>query len=287
MTKAATADAAEAQARPNDDPRVMSYRTMRLWIGILGLALPVIVLAGATATEGCLRSSISAYYHSDNPLLHGTFVGILCAMGFYLIAYRGYAPGRNEWISDDRLCDVIGVAAIVVAILPTSEYVFAAPPDGGLACAKLEKVTGEITGWLLPVHWLDELHFVGAGAFMVLTAVLVGGFFTRTEPVWQEDETGKRYFDERKRIAPDDIGKRCRNAVFALCSGGMLACVVLIGIEALVLDPAGPLTAMRWVFEPLWIFEWLPVPVLWFEAVAVFLLAIAWLVKALGSTPAT
>ena len=88
-----------AGATPPDDPArfVVSYRTLRRCIGIVGLALPLVLLASHVLglVPGALPGSMSAFYYTR---MGPYFVGTLCALGVFLFSYR-YAP-RDNWLSN-------------------------------------------------------------------------------------------------------------------------------------------------------------------------------------------
>lgn len=94
-----------------DDPLVLSYRWVRRAIGIIGIALPFVLLIGGLVLDGVgVQSSISAYYYT---VMGDVFVGSLCAQGVFLISYRY----RRR---DAVLSTVAGVLVILVALLPTA-----------------------------------------------------------------------------------------------------------------------------------------------------------------------
>ncbi|MBY8874219.1 hypothetical protein K7640_20530 [Micromonospora sp. PLK6-60] len=97
-------------ARPSQD--ALTVRRLRLGVGVLGIALPFLVIAGDAVRAGrlVLLDSISAYYHTDG---RDVFVGSMCAIGVFLICYR-YAR------IDDVLSTVAGALSIVVALLPAA-----------------------------------------------------------------------------------------------------------------------------------------------------------------------
>jgi hypothetical protein len=100
-----------SQSRSGDDPLVRSYLAVRKSIGVVGIALPfVLVLGGLIAGIG-LQGSISAYYHTG---MRDVFVGSLCAIAVFLWSYRGYDE------RDDRAGNLACVAALGVALLPTT-----------------------------------------------------------------------------------------------------------------------------------------------------------------------
>jgi hypothetical protein len=98
---------------------VVSYLDLRKAVGIIGMALPFVLIIGKMAAEGGgIQSSISNYYHTA---MRDVFVGSLCAIAVFLGAYRGY--GRIDNIAGNLAC----VFALGVALFPTvpinpSEY---------------------------------------------------------------------------------------------------------------------------------------------------------------------
>ncbi len=106
---------------------ITTYGALRHGIGYLAIALPVILAVWGIIKYGLpLQDSISAYYHAfvptaqppklleiaGNGVMRNWFVGILWAIGVFLVLYRGY--GRRENIA----LNVAGVLLIVVAMFP-------------------------------------------------------------------------------------------------------------------------------------------------------------------------
>ena len=86
---------------------VFDYRALRLLMGLIAFALPFVVwLLSARPL-----SSISASYHTE---ARDMFVGMLFVVSAFLWAYNGHSP------NEARLSKVASVAAILVAIFPTS-----------------------------------------------------------------------------------------------------------------------------------------------------------------------
>jgi hypothetical protein len=107
-----------SQSRPPQKPQpswaelVISYLTLRKLIGIIGIALPFVLVIGKFLLESPgIESSISAYYYT---VMRDVFVGSLCAIATFLIAYRGYAR------TDNRATNAAGGFALGVALFPTS-----------------------------------------------------------------------------------------------------------------------------------------------------------------------
>jgi len=94
-----------------DPSMVVSYLIMRRVIGILGMALPVILIVWGFFLLGFpeFRPSLSDYYALR---ARDAFVGILFAIACFLFAYRGYAP------IDNLAGDLGAVFALGVAFFP-------------------------------------------------------------------------------------------------------------------------------------------------------------------------
>lgn len=90
---------------------VISYLSLRKFVGIVGITLPFILALGNMFFVGfTIESSISSYYHTA---MGDVFVGGLCAIGVFLLSYRGY-----DWI-DSVSGDLACVFAVGVALFPT------------------------------------------------------------------------------------------------------------------------------------------------------------------------
>lgn len=152
-----------------DDPAslyVRSYLLIRTVVGVLGVALPtMLVLADwlLLGGEAELRGSLSAYYHSP---ARDVLVGTLFVVGVLLMTYL--AGQRRTW--DFWLSLVAGVAALAVALLPTPRPGLAesAPRCGTeprpAGCSGVQQALGEtVTG---------VLHFVGAAVFILCLAAM-------------------------------------------------------------------------------------------------------------------
>jgi len=89
---------------------IISYLTLRKLIGLLGISLAGLCVAGGILLgSGEVEPSISAYYTTN---MRDLFVGILMIAGAFLLTYQGYDR------TDNILSSVAGVAAIGVAIFP-------------------------------------------------------------------------------------------------------------------------------------------------------------------------
>ncbi|OXM62304.1 DUF998 domain-containing protein [Amycolatopsis vastitatis] len=91
---------------------VHSYLFLRRAIGLIGLALPfVLILGKQLAQGGDLAGSLSDYYYTG---LRDVLVGAMCAVGVFLLAYYGHDR------VDNLASSVAGLGAIGLALLPTT-----------------------------------------------------------------------------------------------------------------------------------------------------------------------
>jgi len=175
---------------------LVSHLRLRRILGILGLALPVVLVLWGFALYGWsleLQDSISDYYSLRT---RDAFVGILFVIGLFLCAYRGYE--RRDDVAGYLAC----VFALGVAFFPNS---------------------GE--------SWERIVHF-SIGLFLVLSFFSLI-LFTKTKegesPWWSRILSAFRF-------GPAKLGdtrtrqKVWRNRVYVACGLAMLAFMVLIGL---------------------------------------------------------
>ncbi|MDS0138459.1 MULTISPECIES: DUF998 domain-containing protein [unclassified Amycolatopsis] len=119
---------------------VHSYLFLRRAIGLIGLALPFVLILGKQLVQGGdLLGSLSSYYYTD---LRDVLVGAMCAVGVFLLAYYGH-----DYV-DNIASTVAGLGAIGLALFPTT-------PDH------------DVTGWDRTV---GVLHLAFAAVFFLSLA---------------------------------------------------------------------------------------------------------------------
>ncbi len=129
---------------PNEN-YVVSYAFLRNVVGILGVALPfVLILGNILIWGGGIADSISAYYHTG---MRNWLVGSLCAIGVFFVSYRG--PERQ----DDVLGDIACASAIVVAFFPADEAT---------------------------ISWVGVVHWTAAAILFFTLAIFCLALFTKT-----------------------------------------------------------------------------------------------------------
>lgn len=174
---------------------VLSYLAVRRSLGLLGLALPLSLLAWAGLSGKGVQPSISDFYHTP---MGDIFVGTMCAIGVFLLAYRGYRPEPGEMLSDRWVSRIAGLAAIGVGIFPVQSKAACAQP----LCA-IDGLSG---------RW-QTLHFASALVFFLCLAVFCLVLFPKS--------TGRARISERKRRA---------NTIYRVCGWTIL--LALLGLIA-------------------------------------------------------
>jgi hypothetical protein len=175
---------------------IVSYLTLRKAIGYIGIAMPIIVKAGAWYFEGIPgNESISAYYYTG---MRDIFVGALAATGVFLFCYRG--PDKQ----DNVLTNVAGACAVAIGLLPTEPsyhpvIVQKFPDIMSAACYRNQGPLG--------------FHiYVVAAFFLIITYLTIFRFTKPSQP----------QITQRKRS---------RNKVYVVC--GIVMLISLVAIVAL------------------------------------------------------
>jgi hypothetical protein len=92
-----------------------SFIVQRRGMALLAAILPAAFLASSFLLNRTdFQTSLSAYYWTLD-LERNFFVGVLCAIGVFLLLYKGYTT------LEDRILDLAGLAAVGVAFFPMDE----------------------------------------------------------------------------------------------------------------------------------------------------------------------
>lgn len=129
-----------------------SLYSLRKTIGILGLALPILLLV----THQELLSSMSHYYYTSGGVF---FILILSAFGLFLINYRGYPKQEGELMSDRLITTIAGICILVTALIPTKSE----NPLGTLFFTDAPYLFGHASNGLL-----GAIHLLSAASFFFL-----------------------------------------------------------------------------------------------------------------------
>lgn len=127
----------------------LSYLSIRKTIGMLGLLFPFILIAGSFAFGNCqsIQPSISDYYHSN---MRDVFVGYVCSLSLFLIAYKGYDR------TDDVISTLAGLFGLLVALFPTKLKTDSENNilDCNIWC------TAQLPAWTNLIHLISALLFL-------------------------------------------------------------------------------------------------------------------------------
>lgn len=184
-----------------DSYDIFTYRRIRRAIGYLGISLPVLLVGLSLIPffETSVQFSISDYYYTN---LREIFTGTLCAVGLFLIRYKGF--GNASILKNDNvLTNIAGIMALGVALFPTNPEDFKA------------KIYTLIP---YPEKWLGYLHYGFAAIFFLILAVLSINVFT----IGQQNETSipKSMLNE--------------NNIYKICGYSILFFIVMVPIAAQV-----------------------------------------------------
>jgi len=92
-----------------------SFIVQRRGMALLAASFPAAFLASSFLLGRTdFQTSLSAYYWTLDPE-RNFFVGVLCAVGVFLLLYKGYTT------LEDRVLDLAGLAAVGVAFFPMDE----------------------------------------------------------------------------------------------------------------------------------------------------------------------
>ncbi|MGJ8624790.1 MAG: hypothetical protein ACSHW1_18770 [Yoonia sp.] len=126
---------------------VKSYYRVRQALGYLGIALPFLLIVTGLTSNAHLEPSVSDFFHTLN---RDIFVGTMTAISIFLLVYDGYDRSEGEWISDNYITTIAGIAGLGVAFFPNES------PSG-----QLTTVTQQLIGiGISPlIHYASCLTF--------------------------------------------------------------------------------------------------------------------------------
>jgi hypothetical protein len=248
------------QRDKNQNQLVVNYLYLRKAVGWVGALLPIVLIAGnAIFFTTVLPDSMSSYYYTS---MRNVFVGALCALGVFLIAYVGYDES-DRWITN-----VAGMGTIGVALCPTKPTVCGAAARTCVApsvrsLSQEQQIVGNIhLGFAV-------IAFLALGVMAMRFAKLPPPPEPRQRGLlnWLRDVLGFRLPGQPDTRLPDE--KR-RDVIFRACGIAIVLCVVLAALANFL--PSSVTT---------------DVPVLFIlEALAVFAFGVSWFVKGRTMIPA-
>jgi hypothetical protein len=207
---------------------VVHFLTLRKAVGFIGIALPFVMVIGENVRDWLapgaspigrqiIELSLSAYFHTG---MRDVFVGSLCAIGVFLLCYKGYER------RDDLVAGAAGACALLVALFPTAEQSREAGDTGVRAPDSVTFFSGPNAPDPAVVGWI---HFGSAALLFALLAYMSFFLFTRSD-----------------KPSPTERKIR-RNHVYRICGVVILTCIVAIAVGKLFFD-AGFERTTRFVF---------------------------------------
>lgn len=177
-------------SKKHDDNLLISYLSLRKYLGVLGITLPFILVGGTIGLSDCtsIQNSISHYYHTE---MRDVFVAIISCIAVFLISYQGY-DGMDRAISN-----VAGISVLLVALFPTAI-------DPHSTC-DIDCVT--------PNQLTNNFHLFSAVVFFFSSAVMSYNQFTKSKKGTVLSES-----------------KRKRNKIYRICGITMVVCLLLIAV---------------------------------------------------------
>jgi len=177
-----------------DKKITQSYLELRKAIGILGMALPFILLIGGLIFGNkSLQYSISHYYHTN---MRDFFIGLLFCISLFLVTYQGY-----KWY-DNLITVIIGITGFGTALFPSLI---------GKASKCIEPVSTDYIG-MFHLHYevSNIIHGISAISFFLLLAINSFVIFTKSNNV------------------PMTENKKKRNLIYRIC--GIIIFISLIAL---------------------------------------------------------
>ncbi|MGB0958848.1 MAG: hypothetical protein ACPGVK_01245 [Halocynthiibacter sp.] len=229
---------------------VVSYLTIRQAIGWIGVLLPI-VLIGFGYGLGIFQPSISAFYYTA---LREVFVAALCAVGMFLIAYKGYEKRTGEWISDRFMSTIAGFGALGVIFFPSASTSLKC--TDGLCRQDFSEFPSLANMFIADDMHIENIHIISAFTFFIALSIMCLVNFRRGH----------------KNEIPC-TAKRQRNLIFQICGVLILICLALMAFYIRIPrhNPA--------LFQTLYDMSFL----FYVESIAIWAFGVSWLVK--GGTP--
>jgi len=219
----------------------LAYIDLRKFIGTLGLAFPIVVPGLAILAFGQGPvGSLSAYYYTASGIV---FVGALWAIGFFMLSYQAYGPW-DTWA---------GRLACLFAVLMT---LFPTLPPASVHCAAGAVATSNppcpsAMAALIGVYPTSVVHFVAAALFFATLIFFSLVLFTRTN---MDLGRKRKDTDPQKAVV---VRKKRRNLAYRICGVIMIVCILLC-----------------------FVFSYYNLPIVIWEALAVWAFGFSWLTKA-------
>ena len=146
---------------------VRSYYRVRQALGWLGVALPFLLIGTGLMSSAQIEPSVSDFFHTLN---RDIFVGVMCAISFFLLVYDGYERAEGEWLSDNWITHVAGAAGLGVALFPNES------PSGEVAT---------LGQFFVGVGFSPMIHYTSCLIFFYCMGHICMFKFSKTTKTWR------------------------------------------------------------------------------------------------------
>lgn len=181
---------------PENQIMLISYKTLRTLVGIVGMLLSTILVLGMVllASEDPAQKSISHFYHTR---MGDVFVGLLTAISMFLFVYKG--PDKKDfWLGN-----IAGILGLIVAFVPTGFDL-----DTGVQNLVYDRAPYNPS-------WTHKFHLYSAGIFLLALAAFSLWLFPKTNP-GQKVQSGTKKFK--------------RNIVYYISGVIIVLCVIVLAV---------------------------------------------------------
>ena len=178
-----------------DTIRLTNGKTLRKTIGVLGMALPFLLLLSLYifTTFGRPLESISHYYYTR---VSGVFIGIMSILAVFLIIYKGKEP------IDLFVSLIAGVSALFVVMFPT----------GNITEICHDTTKAYSVTILSKNAFRENFHYISAGLFLSCLSYMSIFLFTKSDKT--KEERG--------------VKKKIRNRIYRVCGVLMIFAITVI-----------------------------------------------------------
>lgn len=177
------------------EPWLTSQRTLRRLIGILGMALPIMLVVVTTLDVNYFYplDSISHYYFTR---ANSVFIGVVSLMAIFLLIYKGMEP------ADFYLSSLAALGALLLVLFPTNNITDVCPHPEKTYSTTVIRVS----------EFRVLFHYACAGVFLSCLAFMSIFLFTKS----------KETREQRRKE------KKTRNTIYVVCGVFMIIALLVI-----------------------------------------------------------
>lgn len=228
---------------------VLSYMGLRQMIGLLAATLPFILyFGGKFIFDVPLQRSLSYYYHTG---MGDVLVGVMCAVAFFMFAYKGYNR-KDNWLG--HLCCLFSLG---IALAPAEPYPLLEKglPSVVNCYGIAEVLKKQICPMIaeVPTSYdvlMGKVHLISSG--LLFFSLIYFSLFLFTKSNKPKTEWSNR--------------KKQRNKIYIACGVIMILCMIIICIQDYVPGGIADFLKDKKAF-------------FWMESTAIIAFGFSWLTK--------